>query len=273
MVEKCSLIEDVFFFQIDSLSGGRYVIYRWTLAIYCLVAMTLSITEHSQGKWIYLLTSLNYIIGTTYFLFAAVIVTWHFANPRQSQPGGSAVQRREQRMSTVALKEEEATAITKPFKVTCQVHWFLHNLALNICTFVFVCFWVIIAPNRTRGYPPTLHTFLVFDRHGINLVLLIVDFLLIRIPTRILHCIYPSISLGLYFLYNYIYWSKTGSLIYGKTLDYGTRGGFVAGLAIGGMLGLIPLMQLMWFSAYYMKQRNAKSKSDANDNIEDIRSI
>ena len=235
--------------------------------------MIVSIVEHSLGKWIYLLTSLNYVIGTTYFLFAAFVVSWNLANPRRSQYGGSAVQRRQQRMSTVALKEEEPTTTTKPFKVVCQVHWFFHNLSLNLCTFVFVCFWVIIAPNRKGGYPPTLHTFLVFDRHGINLVLLIFDFLLIRIPTRILHCVYPSVFLGLYFLYNYIYWSKTGSLIYGRTLDYGVRGGFVAGLAVGGMFGAIPLMQFMWFCAHYIKQRKAKFKQDANDNIEELNSI
>lgn len=231
--------------------------------------MIASIVEHSYGKWIYALTSLNYIIGTTYFLFAACVVSWNFANPRQSQYGGSAVQRREQRMSTAALKEEEPTTTTKAFKVVCQVHWFLHNLSLNVCTVVFICFWVILAPNRKGGYPPTFHTFLVIDRHGINLVLLIIDFLFIRIPTRILHCVYPSLFLGLYFLYNYIYWSKTGSLIYGKTLDYGTRGAFVAGLAVGGMFVGIPLIQFIWFCAYYMKQRNAKPKADANDNIEE----
>ena len=127
---------------------------------------------------------------------------------------------------------------------------------------------MLLAPNRKGRYEPTLRTFLLIDRHGINLVFMIVDFLLNRIPVRLLHFVYTTLFLGFYLAYNSIYWATTGDLIYGKILDYGSSPGKVVGLAAGGGFVVIPLIQLGWVMLSCVKHSFWKGVRDANANVE-----
>ena len=149
-----------------------------------------------------------------------------------------------------------------------KAHWFLYNLSLGMCTFVFIAFWVMLAPNQKRGFKPSLRTYLVIDRHGINLVLIVIDFVINKIPIRILQFVYSSVFLGLYFVYNSIYWSQTGNLVYGKILDYGSNGPTVAALALSGMFIAIPLIQVLWFALTLLGKKEPVPSEDANANLE-----
>ena len=236
-----------------------YVIIRWAFAIYSLVFLALSIWDYSKYVWLFALTSVNYILCTIYFIYAALNVTRSYKRPScQTEQATKGMQRC-----------GEGKASTKPvFLLRNKVHWFLYNLSLVTCTFVFFAFWLMLAPNRKGGYGPTLHSFLVIDRHGINWLLMIIDFVLNKIPVRLLHFVYTSLFLGLYMVYNSIYWATTGHLVYGKILDYGSNPGMVSGMAFGGMLVIIPLIQFAWFSMSIFKQRFSTDLPDANANVE-----
>ena len=207
---------------------------------------------------------MNYIVGTVYFIFSAIRVTRCYTRPRcQTEQETSIGPRAEDGSVT---KEEQSGCPELPFGT--KVHWFLFNLYLGLCTFVFIAYWVILAPARTVGFSPSLKSYLVIDRHGINFGLMLIDFVLNRIPIRLLHYSYTSLALLLYLVYNSIYWSATGRLFYGKWLDYGSHLGLVFGLVLGTILLILPLIQLAWFSLNRLKKPNSKNTNDANANIE-----
>lgn len=225
--------------------------------MYAIVFMTLSIWDYSTHIWLFALTSVNYILGTIYFLYAAINVT-HWYQQSRCQT----VEKRHVGHEAPELK----TKPELPFRI--RLHWFLYNLSLGSCTVVFLAFWIILAPKRKAGYSPSLHNFLVIDRHGINLGLMIIDFILNKIPIRLFHCFYTSLFLIMYLVYNAIYWSVTGVLIYGKILDYRSNLGMVIILALGGICIVIPLIQFTWFSLGILKHSKSKDIHDANGNVE-----
>ena len=253
------LFSFVFPSQWQCMSGVKYVMIRWFFAIYSIVFMSLSIWDYSRIRWMFALTSVNYILGTIYFIYAAIFIT-HRNNLPRSRTGD-----RTDREPGTADKQQNSEP---NLRIWAKVLWFLYNLSLGTCTFVFIAFWVMLAPKRTGGYEPTLHTFLLIDRHGINLVLMIVDFLLNKIPVRLFHFFYTTLFLGLYLAYNSIYWAMTGDLIYGKILDYGSSPSRVVGLALGGGFVIVPLIQFGWVVLNCVKHLFWKDVRDANGNIE-----
>ena len=221
--------------------------------------LSLSIWDYSKSSWFFALTSVNYILCTIYFIYAAIHVTYRYKKPRSQL--GEVTDRTQGTEDVQQSREPE-------LKVRAKVHWFLYNLSLGTCTFVFIGFWVMLAPNRTRGYEPSLHTFLLIDRHGINLCFMAVDFLLNKIPLRLFHFVYTALCFGLYLVYNSIYWTATGHLIYGKVLDYGSSPGMVVGLALGACCVIIPLLHFGWFVLSFLKQSYFNNGRDTNANVE-----
>jgi len=241
------------------ISGLKYVTIRWFFAIYFIVFLSLSIWDYSQSSWFFALTSINYILCTIYFTYAAVHTTYRYKKPRSQLDGCTD--------GTQATEDVQQNP-EQELKFRAKVHWFLYNLSLGSCTFVFIGFWVMLAPYRTRGYDPSLHTFLLIDRHGINLCFMAIDFLLNKIPLRLFHFVYTALLFGLYLVYNSIYWAVTGHLIYGKVLDYGSNPGMVVGLALAGCFVIIPLLHFGWFVLSFLKQSYFKNDRDTNANIE-----
>ena len=235
----------------------KYVAIRWFFAVYSIVFMSLSIWDYSVYDWMFALTSINYILCTIYFIYAAIHVTHSLIVIRAGESA----------KGTQSMVGTQHTSQSRS-RIRNNVHWLLYTLSLGTCTFVFVAFWVMLAPYRKTGYTPTLHTFLLFDRHGINLVLIAIDFAVNKIPVRLLHFVYTTLLFGLYLVYNSIYWASTGKLMYGKTLDYGSSPGRVAGLAVGGGFVAIPLIQLGWYMLSLLKQSHMKEVQDANANVE-----
>ncbi len=233
------------------------------LALYFLVAMGLFHAENaSDGEWVFKLTSVNYMIVTVYILYAAISVSYQYWMSCRYRPSEEKTTSKSQ---AYKVNTEDGTDISCSLKV----HWFLHNLAANHCTFITLAFWVMLAPSRKGGFPPSMRTYLVIDRHGINLLLLIIDFLVNKIPFRVLHCVYPSIFIGLYFIYNAIYWAITQKLVYGEILNYETRAGKIAGMVLGAVIFAVPIIQMIWFLAFILKKKLTKNhQTDLNENCE-----
>ena len=86
--------------------------------------------------------------------------------------------------------------------------WFMFNITLPVCFCVVVAFWAVI-------YGPDFElSFFSIDRHGINFCILLVDFLLQKIPVRILHFVYPMTFLTLYMIFSASYSYGADDVIY-----------------------------------------------------------
>eukprot|EP00794_Sanderia_malayensis_P006029 gene6029-6730_t len=232
---------------LKCLDGIAYVMIRWVFALYFIVAISLSLDYSGNRGWIFALTSWNYLFNTLYFVYAAITVTY------------LAFMKSKSAKLSADNQNNEATGVSRSSSerigILLKIHWFLHGLSFNVCTCVFLMFWVIVAPGREGGYSPSMKTFLVIDRHGINLILLIIDFtMLTKIPFRILHCLYASIFIGLFWIYNAIYWSITKKLIY-SAMDYGTKPGFAIGMILVAVLLVPPLIHFLWYLAHRLKIR------------------
>lgn len=145
-----------------------------------------------------------------------------------------------------------------------SVHWFLFNVSANVCSFVFVAYWTLIFPIdtafRNNVHPTT--TYATIDRHGINLLLLILDFFLSCTPVRLLHFVYSTCTLALFFIYNCVYWASTGELVYGKVLDYGEHTGMAVALVIFAVFIVPPLVQFLWFLLFLLRKKLAVRKDN-----------
>ncbi len=219
------------------------------------MAMVLSIAVQRKD-WIFALTNITYITVTMYFLYAAIAVSYqHWAKSRvnQYQIDGKAINSEPSVSSSTNL---DAYLSNEDIHVCCKIHWFLYTVALNSCTFVFIAFWlVLIAPSGGLHAHSPLIMYIIIDHHGLNFLLLIVDFFMNRIPVRILHCVYSSLFIGSYYVYNSIYWSITKRLIYGKILDYGGNTGLAVGLAFASVIVASPAIQFFWCFAFLLKKK------------------
>ncbi|CAH1772665.1 unnamed protein product [Owenia fusiformis] len=95
-----------------------------------------------------------------------------------------------------------------------------------------------------------------FNRHGLNTVLMVIDFVISGTPIRILHMIYPMIYGFIYIIFNVIYWSfdKKNNIVY-SILNYNPK---TLPVAVGVILGLlivgIPLLTIIFYGLFRLKR-------------------
>ena len=252
------------------------------MATYCIVLMVLSIDERgSDPTWPLYLTSVNYIIVTGYFI-TATSISVHYALAHKSEKGELA-----SNIEPALSIDKSNSTPTQLYQLTetisnhnpprkhlqwyFKVYFFLFHLVLSVCTMVTILFWTVIFPIRDVSGLSSYQWYIVVDRHGLNLILVLVEFVLNRVPVRLLHFIYGVIVLILYIVYNAIYWSVSKKLIYGNVLNYGKYPGIVLGLIFGGILMLM-IIQLCWFAAFRLRTRIC-NKVNRSDNAEDLRTV
>ncbi len=146
-----------------------------------------------------------------------------------------------------------------------KFHWLIFNLSINVCTFVFFSYWILIFPKDEDINKNPRLTYLTIDRHGINFIVLIFEFICSNAPVHLLHFVYPSCFIGLYFISNMIYWSSTKHLIYGKMLDYRDNTGTAVGMVIAAVVVAIPFFHLCWFLLYLLKEYCHKKNRETRD--------
>lgn len=198
------------------------------------------------SRWICFLTSINHLFVTLYGLSCLCMVV----------------------AAVLPWLKENGTASVNPRKspkgleIFTKVHWFLFNVSAILCSFVFLGYWTLFFPTdktfRSNAHPT--ETYSTIDRHGINLLVVFVDFFLSCTPVRLLHFIYPSIVIALFFVYNCIYWAITDDLIYGSVFDYGENTGKAVGLVLASIVIISPLLQFCWFLLYLLRQRLSVSR-------------
>ena len=183
-------------------------------------------------RWIIFATSWNYIVVTAYFVYAAIISMTTY-NERH-------------------YREKHSLPIK--FKIL----WLLSSISLTICSIVVIFYWAVLHDFNTP-LKLNLKSYLLIDRHGINLFLMIVEFFLHIIPVQFLHFIYPFGFGLLYAIFNIIYFFITGNGVYGF-IDWRDNLGRTIGTLIGTLVFIIIVHTVLFF-IYWVKSRCVTSHS------------
>lgn len=217
--------------------------------------MTISIAwDHKSPRWLTFATSWNYILVLLYFVYAFFISVFL---PSKDEPSVSmsALQ------SGNSMDIEDSRRIGDNLPISVKIFWIFFNIALTLCTSVVVIYWVLLHDYNTT-LKADLDTYLNFDRHGVNLVLLIIDFCLHHIPLRFLHFVYPLLVSLVYLIFNVVYWAITEELIY-SAIDWENDLGMAIGYSIGNLV-LIIIAQFIWYWINQGKRKIRRAQQEAH---------
>ena len=207
------------------------------------------------------MTSLNHIVVFIYVCSCAVMSSIQIWQTRaQSQPITNEPMITEVDSSSGEshhhTQQRSYGPLGRVMQIYAKFHWLLFNVSMSLCGFVVFAYWVFISHKDTdlqKGKDSTI-TYLTIDRHGVNFLLILLDFLLSSTPVNLLHFIYPSIFVAFYFIFNCIYWAITKTLIYGSILDYGNNTGVAVSMVFVAVFVAVPFGHMCWFLLFLLRE-------------------
>ena len=243
-----------FVLQWQRLKNWPFWIIRFLIVTYFVISIAISISysaiRSKIHRWFFFITSINHLIVTMYALSCLAM---------------QVIAIRQRHSKETADSAGNLQASSTAFLRFASIHWFLFNVSANVCSFVFCAYWTLMFRTDTafRNNVDPITTYATIDRHGINLLLLLLDFFLSCTPVRLLHFVYSASTLVLFFIYNCIYWASTGDLVYGKVLDYGKHTGMAVAWVIFAVFIVPPLIQFVWFLLFLLRKKLAFRKENA----------
>lgn len=135
-----------------------------------------------------------------------------------------------------------------------KINWVLQVIACSTELAVTLLFWII----EFNPGSDSVHFFSV-NVHGVGAVLVIIDFLLVANPFRILHFIYPVIFASVYFLFTFIYHAAGGrnpqgeTHIYRNNIDWGMVPGRSLGISVFAAVVGATALHFLFFLLYLVK--------------------
>lgn len=150
---------------------------------------------------------------------------------------------------------------TPPLSWYFKVAWLFQNICFAGALFVTILFWVL-------DFDPATSTVTVFNVHihGVNLVFVILDQLLIASPFRLLHFIYPTCMALIYFIFTAIYFAAGGlneypedpvngnTYLYQGQLDWGRHPTTSVITMVLVVLVAAPVIHLLYFGLYHLRR-------------------
>ena len=193
---------------------------------------------HESAIWLTWLTSWNYLLCLVYYLTTFALHLRHYMTSSLDDNNKSEIGWRE------------------------KLYWFLYTSSFIVCLTVATLFWPLLSNGSSRGGARGL--FIAIDRHGINFVLLLFEFVVNKIPVRIYHYIHPFGFFAVYMAFNGFYFEITGLLIY-KLIDWAS--GYTSIIVIVVAVFSLLLQFLFYFIDYLKRRFIAKEGSDDDYNI------
>lgn len=129
------------------------------------------------------------------------------------------------------------------------------------CIAVVISYWLLL--SRFDGpLKINLESYVLIDRHSINLLLLVIEFCLNRFPVQIFHFIYAANFGVLYETFNVIYDFTAGNSVYPLT-DWRNNAVVSLGAFIGSLF-FTAIVHVVWYFLYRMKLKVTNSHSENN---------
>lgn len=153
------------------------------------------------------------------------------------------------------------------FEVFCQetfqelnlflkIYWCISCVALNLTLITVTVYWAALFRDASNG--SVLKWYLRIDRHGVVFLFVLLDYVIVRTPTRILHFIYPSMVMLIYGAVNGLYCRYTGRIVYSR-LDFLRRPFMSTGLIMLGAFAAVPCFQfVIYWCLYRVKKKIMK---------------
>lgn len=230
---------------------GLFTVYTITVI---LIDIAYNVYTTNSASWLKYLTNWNYVMVAFYFTTAFVVTGSEVLSLRKQKSLGmltgfaaesnyalndvdgsnnDSEKTGANHISIVGGKlQEEYASYTNfsrrrrlrrlqhvtPRDVTCgfKLVWVLHNIAITMTATIVAGYWTVIH-DYNKKLSTDLDSYLKIDSHGINLVLLLLDLFLNKIPFRVLHFIHPLLLACTYIIFHIAYWAITDDTIYMAT--------------------------------------------------------
>lgn len=230
------------------LVAVRALFTLYTVSV-ILIDIAYNVNTTNSASWLKYLTNWNYFMVVCYFATAFVVTGSEVLSLRKQKSLGmlsgfadsdhmlndvNKIKDLEQNGRSIIsgkLKEEYASYSSfsrrrklrrlqhvAPRDMTCsfKLVWVLHNVAITMTATIVAGYWTVVH-DYSRELSMDLDTFLTIDSHGINLLLLILDFFVNKIPFRVLHFIHPFLLACIYVVFHIVYWATTDDIVYAAT--------------------------------------------------------
>ena len=218
--------------------------------------MIIKIEDSRDSTWFHYMTSWNYMLAVFYFVY--VLIKFGL-NRRRGKRNSSNHHDAEmanrndeasKNQSQLALDGPDSsgngastnTAATKSDKFM----YFLFSISYTMCFMVVIIYWILLFDPKEYKEKSHFEFFMTVDRHGIIFVLIFIQYLLNKIPVRILHAIYVVIIAFLFFVHTYFYYLATDKLVY-TIFDWNEAPGKAIGYAFGMSLACFILQFIIFF--------------------------
>ena len=241
-----------------------------------MALMTASIAYYNELKWFVYVTSINYVIVCLMFIFAFIASLVYtrsttlnnfnkerrntyveaivLDNPAVAVVVASVSSSGKERTSSIEpisrLKDEPCTESISCF---LKIYWALYTISLVSCTEVVILYWVLLHDYKTSTKLNFIN-YMTIDRHGSNLLLLLIELSINKIPIRVLHLIYAFIYGLIYIIFYAIYWGSTKEVIY-PVLNFSKAPGQAVGYIFLVIFVLTPICYMVFYFVFWIKNR------------------
>lgn len=126
---------------------------------------------------------------------------------------------------------DEDSGSSSTLSISDKILYFLFSISFTMCFMVVLIYWFVLYEPENFEIP-SFHFFLSVDRHAIIFILIVIQYLLCKIPIRFLHAVYVLAIALIFFIHTYFYYLATGRLVY-AIFDWGKAPGKAVGYAFG----------------------------------------
>ncbi|XP_036320860.1 protein rolling stone [Rhagoletis pomonella] len=234
--------------------SAYFLLYKWIWACFFISVFIASLVlQLSDGKLFIFLTNWGIILCLLTQLSGAVLATrWHF------NLGGA------RSVATEARTLKEPPPTPKLIKF----YWLLHGSSLSLALIITTVYWMFLHGKMNK---PMRYPVMSFITHCLNSVFMLVDFLIVAFPVRIVHALYWMLLPIIYYLFTLVYFLAGGRDEYGHPyvypiLDWTTPGRAVAtfaGVFVLYLIYSIILFALSKFKRYFSRTLSAMDSPHA----------
>lgn len=186
--------EYIYRMKIQNIPPYVFLMYRCIISLYFIGTGLLSICDMWQTKWLIYLTTWSWMISTIYYLTITTVSGYYWW-----------------KLCNYGNMVDSHFRIRIPSSLRVAT-WLLFDVSLGISLLVTLMFWgFVVVPDN---FKTSLVTYITYNEHLLNLLLLIVDYTFHCIPIRVYHALYPILFGCMYLVFSAIYYSTTGDVIY-----------------------------------------------------------
>ena len=216
------------------------------------ISMIRKIEETHNSRWFHYMTSWNYMLAVFYFVYTLVKLVLYKGNISNQDDDVEMANRKNEESPLVADGEDSEAA---PLTTSDKVYYLLFSISYTMCFMVVLIFWFLLYKSGEFGEIPSFRFFLAVDRHGIIFALILFQYVLNKIPVRILHATFVVAIALLFFVHTYFYYLATDKLVY-TIFDWNKAPGKAIGYAFGLSLACY-VLQFILFLVDLLKHKIA----------------